>query len=130
MWTDYKPTKKERDAIEHAFGGIVQSVCRNYEILNLMRQERKGYGSRGDAIPTIGAKALCVKWFYQGLCKPDIMAREIYDLRPAAAWLIAHGAACKANPRMAFDFSIFDAAMTAHETAFNRMMAKPIAEAA
>lgn len=122
MWNGYKPTKKERQAIENAYRGIVESAARSHEIVDCMRNERKGYGFKSDAIPTIGAKALCVKWFYEGLCKPDILAREIYQLRPAAAWLIAHGASCALNRRMGFDHAVFQTALAAHEAAFDRMV--------
>lgn len=124
MWEDYKPLKKERDAIDRAYRSIVESAERSHEIVSCMAGERKGYGNKNDAIPTIGAKALCVKWFYEGFNNPEILARKIYNNRPSAAWLIGYGAACATNKTIAFDNSIFDAAISAHEATFNRMVNK------
>lgn len=122
MWDGYKPTAKERKAIEGAYSYLYHHQMQNPHMLDdLMKQERKGYGNRHDAIPAIGAKALCVKWFHQGVTtQKDALLRDTYSLRPAAVWLIGHGA-WRATSAPAINMTALELGLEAHETAFKRM---------
>lgn len=127
MWTGYNPTKKERDAIDNAYRLLQVHYVGGYgELDRWMKQERKGYGSRNDAIPTIGAKALCVKWILQGMTtQKHALLRDMYMLRPAAVWLIGKGGEIWANrdaDTIAYLRGILEHAQEAHEAAFKRMM--------
>lgn len=126
MWTDYKPTKKERYLIEGAFRYIEDCHSPSGEIARLARDEKRGYGNRNIAIPMIAAKALCVKWFLQGVNNPDIMLRDYYHMRPAAVWVIGKGAD-RATGAPAINKPALENAVAAHEAAFKRMMDKSTA---
>lgn len=122
MWDNYKPNAKEKKMIEGAYSYLYHHQMQNpYELDKLMKQERKGYGNKHDSIPTIGAKALCVKWFYQGVTShKDALLRDAYSFRPAAVWLIGHGA-WRSTCAPAINMVALNLGIEAHETAFKRM---------
>lgn len=129
MWTGYSPNKKEREAIETAYGLLQNHYVGGYGALDRwMKEERRGYGNRNDAIPTIGAKALCVQWVLQGLTRhKNALLRDMYMLRPAAVWLIGKGgeiAEQKDKKTIEYLAEVLANAHGAHEAAFKRMMDK------
>lgn len=129
MWTGYSPNKKEREAIETAYGLLQNHYVGGYGALDRwMKEERRGYGNRNDAIPTIGAKALCVGWMLQGMTRhKDALLRDLYMLRPAAVWLIGKGGEIWANKEketINYLIDVLEKAQAAHDAAFKRMMDK------
>ena len=93
MWNGYKPTTAEKKAIEGAYYYLADcQVGSRNRLDHWMKQERSGYGNRHDAIPAIGAKALCVQWFLEGVKRPDALLRDTFEMRPAAVWLQGLGA--------------------------------------
>jgi hypothetical protein len=124
MWNGYKPNKAEKQAIEGAYYYLADCQLGSRNRLDaLMKQERSGYGSKLDSIPTIGAKALCVKWFLEGVNRPDALLRDTFEMRPAAVWLQGLGAR-KSTGAPAINMPCLLDAVAAHESAFRRMMDK------
>lgn len=121
MWEDYKPTKAEREMIEGAYRYIAECHINTGELDKWMKQERKGYGDRNDAISTIAAKGLCVQWFLQGINKSDALLRDFYNIRPAALWLMGKGADRKQSAP-AINMPCLESAKQAHDTVFKRMV--------
>ena len=122
MWNEYNPTKAEKQAIEGAYYYLADcQVGSRNRLDQWMKQERSGYGSRSDSIPTIGAKALCVKWFLQGVNRPDALLRDTFEMRPAAVWLQGLGAR-KSTSAPAINMPCLAEAVAAHEAAFKRMI--------
>jgi hypothetical protein len=126
MLEGYTPTRTERALIDRAFAQIAEKHARSYwELEHWAKQEQKGYGNRYDRVPAVAARALCVKWFADGVAHPDALLRDTFSLRPAAVYLQGLGARAaaegKVDPvtaRLAAD------AISAHENAFDRMMEK------
>tara|TARA_R110000868_G_scaffold143614_2_gene361979 strand:- start:226 stop:612 length:387 start_codon:yes stop_codon:yes gene_type:complete len=123
MLNDYKPSKAERDAIERAYVTLANYMRSDWELNNLLKQERSGYGNRNDAIPLIAAKALLCKWFLYGLDHPDQLLRDTFALRSAAVYMQGLGAR-KANDGYEGTQArlTFMVAADAHEAAFDRSM--------
>jgi hypothetical protein len=120
MWNGYKPTKAEREQIEHAFCFILEIAGQDWRVERAAKDEAKGYGNRNDGIPLIGAKALCVKWFLQGANRPNQYLRDTYFLRPAAIYLTGLGAT-RRDDIIAHEGAL-TLAVAAHDAAFKRMM--------
>ena len=121
MWDNYKPTKAERAAVERAWQVVYRLTGHDYRTERMTRDEARGYGNRHDAIGIAGARALAVKWFYSGTQNPDIKLADYYFCRPAAIWFTGYGA-WKAYAISAEDENTLEAALTAHENAFKRMI--------
>ena len=92
MLDDIRLTRAERDLINRAFNSLEQFTRSRWELDQWVRQERKGYGRAGDRVPLIVARALCVKWFRQGVDNPNALLRDAFDLRPAAVYMMGLGA--------------------------------------
>lgn len=123
MWNGYKPTKAEQEAIKGAYYYLADcQVGSRNRLDHWMTQERKGYGSRNDAIPKIGAMALCVKWFLEGVRRPDALLRDTFEMRPAAVWLQGLGA--RKVGGSAINLPCLETAVLAHDRAFWRMINK------
>lgn len=120
MWDNYKPTKAERAAIETAWQTVYELTGHDWRTEDMTRQEAKGYGNRHDRIGLNGAKALAVKWFYNGTQQPDLKLADYYFCRPAAIWFTGYGAS-KAYAISVEDENTLEAGLTAHEDAFKRM---------
>ena len=122
MWNGYKPTKAEKQAIEGAYYYLADcQVGSRNRLDHWMKQERSGYGNRHDAIPAIGAKALCVQWFLEGVKRPNALLRDTFEMRPAAVWLQGLGAR-KSTGAPAINLPCLEAAKAAHDAAFKRMI--------
>jgi hypothetical protein len=121
MWDNYKPTKAERAAIENAWQVVYRLTGHDWRTEDMTRQEAKGYGNRHDRIGLNGAKALAVKWFYNGTQQPDLKLADYYFCRPAAIWFTGYGAS-KAYAISVEDENTLVAGLTAHEDAFKRMI--------
>jgi hypothetical protein len=120
MWDNYKPTKAERAAIENAWQVVYRLTGHDWRTEDMTRQEAKGYGNRHDRIGLNGAKALAVKWFYNGTQQPDLKLADYYFCRPAAIWFTGYGAS-KAYAISVEDENTLKAGLTADENAFKRM---------
>jgi hypothetical protein len=121
MWDNYKPTKSERAAVENAWQVVYRLTGHDWRTEDMTRQEAKGYGNRHDRIGLNGAKALAVKWFYNGTQQPDLKLTDYYFCRPAAIWFTGYGAS-KAYAISVEDENTLEAGLTAHEAAFKRMI--------
>ena len=129
MLEDYKPTKAERDAIERAYATLATFTRSDWELNNLLKQERSGYGNRADAIPLICAKALLCKWFRYGCLAPSILLADTFDMRPAAVYMQGAGARAARSGRVdACTHQLFAAATSAHEAAFDRSIGRTVRE--
>lgn len=101
MLDDVKLTKAERAAIERAYSALYTFTRSDWELDNWTAQERKGYAN--DRVPLIAAKALIVKWFMYGVCHPDELLRDTYNLRPSAVYMQGLGA--RTAYELPFDFT-------------------------
>lgn len=117
MWDNYKPTKKERAAIDAAWFRVHALTGHDHRSDMAMKEEARGR----DGVGTTGAKALCVKWYLDGTRKPDALLADYYFIRPAAIWFTGSGA-FKAAALSIEDESLLSAGVEAHEAAFERMM--------
>lgn len=122
MFEGYNTTKAERAAIDRAHAMLADFTRSEWELNNLLKQERTDYGNRNDAIPLIAAKALLCKWFLYGLDHPDQLLRDTFDLRPAAVYMEGLGARlAHTDQRRRLDvWEVFNDAEKAHEAAFDR----------
>ena len=118
MLEGLKVTKKEREAIHRGFYRV-QELCRHdYRCERFARDEKRGYGNVHARVPEIAALALCCKWFLQGIEKPDVLFRDVFDMHPAAVFFWGHGARVARDEP---DTTAILAAKTAFDAAFNRM---------
>lgn len=119
----YSPTRAERAAIERAHATLSQFTRSDWELNDLTKRERTGYGMRSDSVPLIAAKALLCKWFLYGIGNPDQLLRDTFDLRPVAVYMQGLGARAAARGDVGAGVRlIFAAAQAAHEAAFDRML--------
>lgn len=119
----YNPTKAERAAIERAHGALSQFTRSDWELNDLTKRERTGYGVRSDSIPLIAAKGLLCSWFLYGLDNPDQLLRDTFDLRPVAVYMQGLGARAASRSDAGVGMRLlFATAQAAHDAAFDRMM--------
>jgi hypothetical protein len=128
MWPNYRPTPRQREAIEAAFAGLeraCESAGRSHvaTVEAAMKAERRGT----DGVPTIAAKALVVQWYAAGRRNPSFMARTLFGVRESAASLMILGAAHEATftIREPVSRDLLKEAEDAHNAAFAAMMREP-----
>ena len=126
MFENFKPTAKEKQAIEGAWRWLVENTRDEFRSTNFMKQEHRGYGNANDRIPLIAAKGMCLQWFLQGVNRPDVFLRDCYYMRPAAIWFEGMGAdaVMDNHRRVALSWPKYQAAVEAYQTAFARMQTK------
>jgi hypothetical protein len=127
MLDGYAPTKAETKAIDDAWHILCDLPRGNREIARLTTHEQRGYGRASDRVLRAAARALMVKWFLDGVSRPDELLRACYWIRPAAIyaqgfgaeWIMAAvpGQATATNQILA----TMCAGVAAHEAAFKRM---------
>lgn len=123
MFEGYKPTKREREAIDRAFYAVCELAGHDHRAEMFAKDEKRGYGNRNDSIPLAAAYGMCCKWFMHGVEKPDAMLRDHYFIRPAAIWFQGTGAyVANKGPINRDQLYMIQAGVDAHEDAFNRMM--------
>ena len=122
MFGNFKPTTKEKQAIEGAWGWLMANTRDEHRSASFMKQEHRGYGNASDRVPLIAAKGMCLQWFLQGANKPEVLLRDCYYMRPAAIWFEGMGADIVTNTANAFPRLTH--AVEAYQTAFARMHAK------
>jgi hypothetical protein len=119
MFEGFKLTAKEKGAIDGAWRWLVEYTRDEYRSTAYMKAETKGYGNSNDRIPLAAAKGLCLKWFLQGVNKPDLLLRHCFDMRPAAIWFQGMGA--ERSGAAAINMPVLEAAEKAYMAAFDRM---------
>lgn len=117
----FKPTKKEREAIERGFYRLAEINGHSNRAERFAKEEARGYGNTRDRVPLIAARGMLCKWFLQGVAKPDALLRDNYFSRPAAVWARGFGADAVATNTKTLDVTGIQLAAEAYETAFNRM---------
>jgi hypothetical protein len=122
MFNSFKPTTKEKRAIEGAWRWLAANTRDESCSTSFMKQEHRGYGNANDRVPLIVAKGMCLQWFLQGVNAPEVLLRDCYRMRPAAIWFAGMGAARSGNAPV--DMPALQAAVEAYRTAFERMQAE------
>jgi hypothetical protein len=126
MLDGYAPTKAETRAIDDAWR-ILRDLPNARQIRSLTTDEQRGYGRASDRVPRAAARALMVRWFLDGVSRPDELLRSCYWIRPAAVYVQGFGAEWITGTVQPGDawtgqvLATMRAGVAAHEAAFKRM---------
>jgi len=123
MFEGYKPTNSERRAIQAGLDVILSHVRSDYEVMQHIKAETRGYGLTNDRVPLIAAKGICVSWFLDGATNhAGALLRDWYNLRPASIYMTGLGASrLDLHKITQSDLSILRGAKEAYNNAFKRM---------
>ena len=122
MFDNFKPTAKEKQAINLAWRWLTANTRDEHRSTSFMEQEHRGYGNRSDRVPLIAAKGVCLQWFLEGVHTPEALLRYCYFMRPAAVWFEGMGA--ERSHSVVASMLVLQAAVEAYQAAFARMQTK------
>ncbi len=122
MFEGFKPTAKEKKAIEGAWNWLISNTRDEYRSANYMKGEQKGYNRHNDRVPLVAAKGMCLQWFLAGVQAPELLLRDCYYMRPATIWFEGMGAGRVGAG--AINMPTLNAAVEAYKAAFGRMIAR------